>query len=143
MDNIKYMKLAIKEAKKAFKKDEIPIGCVIVKNNKVISKAYNKKEKTKQITAHAEILALNKACKKLKTWYLNDCILYTTVEPCLMCTGAIIQSHIKQIYCSTKNHKFGALDNINKYLKNIEVNYGIMEDESKKILREFFIKKRK
>lgn len=143
MNDIDYMKIALKEAKKAYKKDEIPIGCIIVKNNKIISKAHNKREKTKKISAHAEILAIEKASKKLKNWHLNDCILYTTVEPCLMCSGAIIQSRIKKIICSIKNEKYGELNNINNYLNQLDITYGILEDESKKIMKDFFIKKRK
>lgn len=143
MNNIYYMKIALKEAKKASSQNEVPIGCIIVKNNKIIAKAHNKKEKTKKITDHAEILAINKACKKLKTWHLNDCIMYTTVEPCLMCSGAIIQSHINIIYCAAKNEKFGELNNINKYLKKMTINYGILEKESIELLQKFFIKKRK
>ena len=143
MNDIDYMKIALKEAKKAYKKNEIPIGCIIVKNNKIISKAHNKREKTKKISAHAEILAIEKSSKKLKNWHLNDCILYTTVEPCLMCSGAIIQSRIKKIICSIKNEKYGELNNINNYLNQLDITYGILEDESKKIMKDFFIKKRK
>ena len=89
--NEKYMELAISMAKKAFKKGEIPVGAVIVKNGKIIAKSYNTKEKNKDVTCHAEINAIKKACKKLKTWHLEECELYTTLEPCMMCTGAIIQ----------------------------------------------------
>ena len=100
MNNEKYLKIAYKEALKAYKKGDIPVGCVIVKKNKIVAKAYNKKEKNNIATYHAEILAINKACKKLKTWHLDDCILYTTMEPCIMCSGAIIQSRIKKIVYS-------------------------------------------
>ena len=142
--NEKYMAIAIKQAEKAYKKNEVPIGAVIVKNNKIIAKAYNKKEKTKQVTKHAEIIAIEKACKKLKTWHLNDCELYTTVEPCLMCSGAIIQSRIKKIYCATKNEKFGELDNIvsNSNLK-IKIEYGLLKEKSVQLLQQFFNQKRK
>ena len=143
MNNI-YMKLALKEAKKAFKQNEVPIGVVIVKNNKIISKAHNKKEKTKIVTKHAEIIAIEKACKKLKTWHLNDCILYTTVEPCLMCSGAIIQSRIKKVVFATENEKYGELINIIKRdnLK-IEIEKDILKNESINLLQQFFNKKRK
>lgn len=140
----KYMNEAINQAKKAYQNNEVPIGAVIVKDNKIIAKAYNKKEKTKLVTKHAEMIAIEKACKKLKTWHLNDCELYTTVEPCLMCTGAIVQSRIKKIYCATKNEKFGELDNVvnNSNLK-IEIEYGLLKEKSVELLQQFFNKKRK
>lgn len=139
-----YMKIALKEAKKALKKNEVPIGAVIVKNNKIIAKAHNQKEKTKIVTKHAEIIAIEKACKKLKTWHLNDCILYTTVEPCLMCSGAIIQSRIDKVVYGTENEKFGKLNNIikNDNIK-IEIESGILKNESIDLLQQFFNKKRK
>ena len=142
--NEKYMNIAIKQAEKAYKKNEVPIGAVIVKNNKIIAKAYNKKEKTKTVTKHAEIIAIEKACKKLKTWHLNDCELYTTVEPCLMCSGAIIQSRIKKVYCATKNEKFGELNNIvSNYNLKIKIQYGLLKDKSVQLLQKFFNQKRK
>ena len=116
--NEKYMMLAINEAEKAYKKNDVPIGCVIVKEGRIISKAHNKKEIKKNAIMHAEIIAIAKACKKLKTWHLDDCVLYTTVEPCMMCTGAIIQSRIKKIYYSISNKSFGELENY--HLKNKE-----------------------
>lgn len=139
----KYMKEAIEQAKKAYQIDEVPIGTVIVKDNKIISKAYNKKEKTKLVTQHAEIIAIEKACKKLKTWHLDDCELYTTLEPCLMCSGAIIQSRIKKIYCSVKNdnNDFQKIVIENNYKANIE--YGLYEKESLDLIQSFFNKKRK
>ena len=121
--NEKYMMLAIDEAKKAYKKNEVPIGCVIVKDGRIISKAHNKKEIKKNAIMHAEIIAIAKACKKLKTWHLDDCVLYTTVEPCMMCTGAIIQSRIKKIYYSISNKSFGELEN-----------YHLKEEKIRKIL---------
>lgn len=142
--NEKYMNIALIEAKKAYKRNEVPIGCIIVKNNKIISKAYNKKEKTNVVTKHAEIIAIEKACKKLKTWHLNDCILYTTVEPCLMCTGAIIQSRIKKVVYATKNEKYGSLNKIVKESKSkLEIEKNILADKSISLLQNFFNKKRK
>ena len=91
----KYMKVALKEAQKAFDKDEVPIGAVIVKNGKVIARAYNKREEKNMATAHAEVLAINKACKKFDAWRLNDCDIYVTCEPCPMCFGAVHLSRIK------------------------------------------------
>lgn len=139
----KYMLEAIKQAKKAYKIDEVPIGAVIVKNNKIISKGYNKKEKTKIVTKHAEIVAIEKACRKLKTWHLDECELYTTLEPCLMCSGAIIHSRIKKIYCSIKNdnNDLKKLVKEKNYKANIE--YGLYEKESISLIQNFFNKKRK
>ena len=92
-----YMKIAIKEAIKAKNKGDVPVGAVVVVGNKVISKAYNKKEHKKNSTKHAEILAISKACKKINSWHLDNCTLYCTMEPCMMCCGAIIQSRIKKV----------------------------------------------
>ena len=97
----KYMLLAIKEAEKAYKISEVPVGCVIVKNNKVISKAHNLVEKKKNSTMHAEIIAIKKASKKIKNWRLLDCDMYITLEPCLMCKSAIELSRIRKVYYST------------------------------------------
>lgn len=142
--NEKYMNIALIEANKAYKKNEVPIGCIIVKNNKIISKAYNKKEKTNVVTKHAEIIAIEKACKKLKTWHLNDCILYTTVEPCLMCTGAIIQSRMKKVVYATENEKYGYLNKIVKASKSkLEIEKNILAEKSISLLQNFFNKKRK
>lgn len=142
--NEKYMNIALIEAKKAYKKNEVPIGCIIVKNNKIISKAYNKKEETNVVTKHAEIIAIEKACKKLKTWHLNDCILYTTVEPCLMCTGAIIQSRMKKVVYATENEKYGSLNKIVKESKSkLEIEKNILAEKSISLLQNFFNKKRK
>ena len=143
-----YMELALKEAKKSLKYDDVPIGAIIVKNDKIISKAHNMKEKTKIATKHAELVAIEKACKKMKTWYLTDCTLYVTVEPCLMCCGAIIQSRIKQIVYATKNEKFGYIESVENILQKNKNNHyvgvkkGIYENEAKKIMKDFFRKKR-
>lgn len=141
--NEKYMMLAINEAKKAYKKNDVPIGCVIVKDGRIISKAHNKKEIKKNAIMHAEIIAIAKACKKLKTWHLDDCILYTTVEPCMMCTGAIIQSRIKKIYYSISNKSFGELENYHLKNKKIFIQNNILNGESKKLMQQFFKEKRK
>ncbi len=141
--NEKYMMLAINEAKKAYKKNDVPIGCVIAKDGRIISKAHNKKEIKKNAIMHAEIIAIAKACKKLKTWHLDDCVLYTTVEPCMMCTGAIIQSRIKKIYYSISNKSFGELENYHLKNKKIFIQNNILNEESKKLLQQFFKEKRK
>ena len=140
----KYMNEALKEANKALKKGEVPIGCVIVKKNKIISRGYNKKESSKYATAHAEIIAINKACKKLKNWRLNDCTLYVTVEPCLMCCGAIIQSRIKKVVYGTPNEYYGAVESLGNTLANydIEIKKGILQNKCSFIIQEFFKKRR-
>lgn len=132
------MNIAIKLAQKAAKKGEIPVGAVIVKNNKVISKAYNKKEAKKDCTKHAEIIAIQKASKKLKNWRLIDCEIYITMEPCMMCAGAIEQSRISKIIYAVENFNYGCSDKIN----NVEIIKGICEEKCKKIVQDFFKKKR-
>lgn len=136
----KFMNEALKEAYKAYKKNEVPIGAVIVKNNKIIARAYNKKEKNKIATHHAEILAISKACKKIKNWRLIDCTLYVTVEPCLMCCGAIIQSRIKKVVYGTSNENYGAVELLEK--NNIEVEKNVLQNECSLVLQEFFKKRR-
>ena len=133
-----YMKMSIKEAKKALKKGEVPVGAVIVKNNKLISKAHNKREKAKNVIKHAEIIAISKACKKIKNWRLDDCEIYVTMEPCMMCSGAIEQSRIKKIIYGVKNENYGYTDN----LKKIEIISQVCEFECKKMIQEFFKKRR-
>lgn len=147
--NEKYMKLAIKEAMKARDIDEVPIGAIIVKDDKVISKAHNLREKKQQATAHAEILAIEKACKKLGTWRLEDCILYVTLEPCAMCTGATILSRIKHVVFGAKDPKGGCVESCIEMYKQQGFNHyptyesGILEEECSKILSDFFKEKRK
>ena len=141
------MKLAIKEAKKAFKTGDVPVGAIIVKNNKVIAKAHNMKEKNKNAIKHAEIIAIEKACKKLKNWHLEDCELYVTLEPCLMCCGAIIQSRIKKLYYGVKSDRFGYVESVDKlFNKNTHIMTEVRnlnDTESLKILQDFFKNKRK
>jgi tRNA(adenine34) deaminase len=138
----KYMDIAYKEAKKADIKDEIPVGAVIVKDNKVIAKAHNKRNKSNKIIDHAEILAITKANKKLHNWRLEDCELYITLEPCPMCASAIEQSRIKKIYTSASNNN----DSYNKIssdiLNNIEWDKNIDSEKSELLIKEFFKKKR-
>lgn len=133
-----YMNIAIKEAIKAKKHNEVPVGAIIVKNNKIISRGFNKKESKKDATKHAEILAISRACRKLKNWRLDDCTLYVTLEPCMMCCGAIQQSRIKKIVYGVKNNNYGYSNN----LKNTEIISQICENKCKKMLQSFFQKKR-
>ena len=136
MNDEYYMKKAIINAKKAYKLDEVPIGAVIVKDNKIIASTYNRKELDNIATYHAEVLAINEACKKLNTWHLEDCTLYTTVEPCLMCTGAIIQSRISRVVYGTKNPTFGYLSKLTN--SKIEVTKDILNKECLNLLSLFF-----
>lgn len=144
-----YMFLALKEAEKAKKIDEVPVGCIIVKDDKVLSRAYNQKIKKKDPTSHAETECIRKACKKLNSYYLNDCDMYVTLEPCMMCTGAIVQSRLRKIYIGTKDPKGGSIVSSIKIndIKNInhypEIEIGILEEECSKILKDFFREKRK
>ena len=143
-NNLKYMQIAIKEAKKAAKRGDVPVGAVIVYKNKIIAKAHNKKQLRKNSLKHAELLVINKACKKLKTWHLDECTIYVTLEPCMMCTGAIIESRIKKIYYATKSDKYGSLNKITEKNKTkIQINEGICKKESIDILKKFFKEKRK
>ena len=113
-----YMHEALKEAKKSYKADDVPVGAIIVMNNKIIAKAHNKKEKHKNAIEHAEILAISKACKKLNTWHLEKCTIYVTLEPCLMCAGALIQSRIGKLVYATNNEKFGYVESIDNILND-------------------------
>ena len=140
----KFMKEALKEAKKAYNKLEVPVGAVIVRNGKIIARGYNQKETKKDTIKHAEIIAIEKASKKLDSWRLNDCEMYVTLEPCPMCAGAIINSRIKKIYIGTLDEKTGAvgsvLDLFSDYTFNhkVEVEKGIMQKDCEKILKDFF-----
>lgn len=139
-----FMKEALKEAKKAYKKLEVPVGVVIVKDNNIISRAYNKKEEKNNPTQHAEIIAIEKACKKLKNWRLNGCQMYVTLEPCPMCAGAIINSRIEKVYIGTKDEKTGACGSKLNLLQEynfdtqVEIEIGLLQDECKNILKDFF-----
>ena len=111
-NNEKYMALALKEAEKAFKKNEVPVGCVIVKDDKVIARAHNLRQTKKSVLGHAEILAIEKASKKLNSWILEDCTIYVTLEPCPMCAGTILQSRIKKLVFAAQEPKFGACGSV-------------------------------
>ena len=138
------MKQALKEAEKALKKLEVPVGAIIVKDNKIISRAYNLKEIKKDTTYHAEIEAIKKASKKLTSWRLNDCEMYVTLEPCAMCAGAIINSRIKKLYFGTSDEKTGACGSVLNLLEDYKFNHkvivekGILQKECEKILKDFF-----
>lgn len=145
-DNInkKFMWEALKEAKKAYDKLEVPVGAVIVKDGKIIARAHNLKETKKDTTKHAEILAIQKASKKLESWRLLDCEMYVTLEPCSMCAGAIINSRIKKIYIGALDEKTGAVGSVlnlmedYKFNHNVEIEKGLMKTECENILKDFF-----
>lgn len=144
--NHKYMDMAIKESLKAYKKNEVPVGCVIVKNNKIIVKTHNLKEKRKSVTAHAELLAINKASKKLNNWRLNDCEMYVTLQPCPMCSSAIKQSRIKRVYYALKNSSNSISEKIldeTDINKKVFVEKHINDKYYKNIMRDFFKNRRK
>lgn len=140
----KFMKMALKEAKKAYDKLEIPVGAVIVKDGEIIAKAHNLKETKFDTTKHAEIIAIQKASKKLESWRLLDCEMYVTLEPCSMCAGAIINSRIKKVYIGTLDEKTGAAGSVLNLFEDyafnhkVEVETGVMQLECKKMLQDFF-----
>ena len=144
-----YMSLALKEAQKALLEDETPIGCVIIKDDKVIARAHNKREIKNLVTSHAEIEAITKANKKLKSWRLVDCDLYVTVEPCIMCGGAIIQSRIRNVYYGASDPKGGAFGGSINILDANNINHrpniigGILAEECAIIIKNYFKNKRK
>ena len=138
------MKAALKEATKAYSKEEVPVGAVIVKDNKIIARAHNLKETSLNAVSHAEILAIQKACKKLGSWRLTDCDMYVTLEPCTMCTGALINARIRKLYIGTNDPKTGACGSRINLIEDIEFNHKIevereiMQEECEKILKDFF-----
>ena len=146
--DIYFMQQALECAKKAGQKDEVPVGAVIVKDNKIIAKGYNKNITLQDTTAHAEIVALRKACKKLSNYRLTDCSIYVTIEPCPMCAGALVQARIKNIFFGAKDVKAGACESVfniansNKLNHNINVIGGLLEQDCAKIIKQFFKNKR-
>lgn len=143
-----FMKIALAEAKKARKKGEVPIGAVVVRNGKVISKAHNLRENKNVATYHAELLAIEKACKKLNSWRLDDCELYVTLEPCVMCAGAIINARIKKVYYGANEPKGGACESKFSLLSSGVLNWqteyegGLMAEECSSIITDFFRSRR-
>lgn len=141
----KYMKLALKEAQKAYEAKECPIGCVIVKDGKVFTRAHNLRLTHKNALDHAEIIAINKACHKLGDWRLNDMDMYVTLEPCTMCSGAIIQSRLRKVYFGAYEPKSGAVCSCNDIFNidhghNHQVLFegGILEEECSLLIKRFF-----
>ena len=146
--NAKFMLEAIKEAHKALEKDEVPIGAVIVKDGRVIARAHNLMEKSQLATAHAEILAINKACKKLHSWRLDDAEIYVTVEPCAMCAGAIVNARIKTVYFGAYESKSGCAQSKYPVLTDNGLNHstefygGIEREICANMLKNYFKAKR-
>ena len=142
--HIKYMKEALKLAKKAYTLGEVPIGCVIVYEDKIIGRGYNRRNTDKNTLAHAEITAINRASKKIGDWRLEDCTLYVTLEPCQMCAGAIVQSRITNVVMGCMNPKAGCGGSVLNILEMPEFNHqvnvtrGVMEEECSQILQDFF-----
>ena len=140
----KFMKEALKEAKKALDKEEVPVGAVIVKDGKIIARAHNVKETKRNAICHAEILAVQRACKKLGAWRLVDCEMYVTLEPCPMCAGALINSRIKKVYIGTDDEKTGACGSVLNLLSDYKFNHTvniekyILKNECETLLKDFF-----
>lgn len=138
------MKEALKEARKALLLKEVPIGCVIVQNDRIIARGYNRRNTDKNVLAHAELAAIRKADKKTGDWRLEDCTLYVTLEPCQMCAGAIVQSRIPEVVIGAKNPKAGCAGSILNLLQMKEFNHqanlieGVLEEECSEMLKAFF-----
>ncbi|MBP5275631.1 MAG: tRNA adenosine(34) deaminase TadA [Lachnospiraceae bacterium] len=140
----KFMKAAMAQAKKGAEIGEVPIGCVIVRDGKIIARGYNKRKKDKNTLSHAELIAINKACKKTGDWRLEDCVLYVTLEPCQMCAGAIVQARIPLVVIGCKNEKAGCagsiinLFNVDKFNHQVDTIEGVLEEECSFMLTDFF-----
>jgi len=148
MNHEKFMKKAIKEAKKALNKGEVPVGAVVVHQGKIIGKGHNLREKTNKSSAHAEMIAIEQANKKIKSWRLDNCTIYVTIEPCPMCSGAIIQSRIKQVVYGASEAKSGSHHSVTNlfdqgFHHKVDVLPGVMEQECGDIVAKFFRQLRK
>ena len=143
-----YMREALEEAKLAYQENEVPIGAVLVCNGEIVARNHNRKEATNDATSHAELLCIQEASQKLVSWHLGDCVLYTTVEPCAMCSGAIINARIPTVIYAAPGIKFGThLSVVNildskKFNHNVDVTGGILEEESANLLKAFFQERR-
>ena len=144
----KYMKEALKQAKKAYALGEVPIGCVIVHEGKIIGRGYNRRNTDKNTLAHAEITAINKASKVIGDWRLEECTLYVTLEPCQMCSGALVQSRIDEVVIGCMNAKAGCAGSVMNLLQvegfnhQVKITRGVLEEECSTMLSEFFRKLR-
>lgn len=147
MRDEEYMEMACLEALKALEEDEVPIGAIVVKNGEVIAKSYNQRESKNQVVAHAEISAIQKACTYLNSWRLDDCTLYTTLEPCLMCSGAIIQSRMKRVVYGASADKWLSLNKIitmpDRNINHVPIiDKGILENQCVQLIKNYFKNKR-
>lgn len=142
--NIKYMHAALREAKKAYALGEVPIGCVIVYQDKIIGRGYNRRNTDKNTLSHAELTAIRKASKNMGDWRLEDCTMYVTLEPCQMCSGAIVQARITEVVIGCMNPKAGCAGSVLNILNMPEFNHqvkltsGVLEEECSKMLTDFF-----
>ena len=140
----KYMRAALKEAQKAFGLDEVPIGCVIVRGDKIIARGCNRRNTDGSALAHAEMAAIRKACRKVGDWRLEDCTIYITLEPCPMCAGAIVQARMKECVIACRNPKAGCAGSVTDLLHmdgfnhQVDVRFGPLENECSELLRKFF-----
>ena len=140
----KYMKEAIRQAEKAWKIEEVPIGCVIVYDGKIIGRGYNRRTTDKNPLAHAEMAAIKKASKKMGDWRLEDCTLYVTLEPCQMCSGAIVQARVKRVVIGCMNPKAGCAGSIlnllqvDRFNHQVEITSGVLEEECSQMMKGFF-----
>ena len=140
----KYMKMALKEAKKAYELNEVPIGCVIVRDDKVIGKGYNKRNTDKNVLSHAELIAMKQACKKTGDWRLEDCTMYVTLDPCQMCAGAMVQARLKKVVIGSMNAKAGCAGSVLNILQmdafnhQVEIERGVLEEECSTLISGFF-----
>ena len=140
----KFMKAAITQARKAYTIDEVPIGCVIVQNDKIIARGYNRRNIDKNTLAHAELSAIRKASKKTGDWRLEDCTMYVTLEPCQMCAGAIVQSRMKRVVIGSMNAKAGCAGSVLNLLQmqqfnhQVDITQGVREEECSQMLSQFF-----
>jgi len=140
----KFMREALKQAKKAASIGDVPIGCVIVKDGRIIARGYNRRNADKSTLSHAEMIAIRKACKKTGDWRLEDCVIYITLEPCPMCAGAIVQARIPEAVIACMNPKAGCAGSITDLLTmkgfnhSVNARYGVLEDECRHLLTDFF-----
>jgi len=144
-EKYRFMFAALQEAEKAFEEKEVPVGAVVVKDNKIIGRGYNQVERLKDATAHAEMIALTAASNYLGNWRLTECSIYVTLEPCVMCTGALLASRINELFFATFDSKFGACGSVYNLAEDGKTNHktkvysGIYAEESKKLLQDFFL----
>lgn len=143
-EQIKFMRAAMREAKKAEALEEVPIGCVIVQDHKIIARGYNRRNTDKNTLSHAELIAIKKASKKTGDWRLEDCTMYVTLEPCQMCAGAIVQSRMKRVVIASMNPKAGCAGSVLNLLQiaqfnhQVEIERGVLEEECSAMLTDFF-----